>query len=59
MEGPSVTDVVFGGLCEPAFVCEHDGLGTVAQLELAEDARLAQLHRAGSNGELPGDLGVA
>ena len=48
----------FARLGEPAFVCEHYGLGPVAQAELGEDGRHAQFHRAGSNGLLLGDLGV-
>ena len=31
----SVTDVVVAGLGEPALVCEHDRLGTVAETKLA------------------------
>jgi hypothetical protein len=40
----SVTDVVIVGLGEPALVCEHIGLGTVAETKLGEDARSMGFH---------------
>ena len=48
----SVTDVVVAGLGDPALVCEHDRLGTVAETKLGEDARHVGFHGCRTDEEL-------
>src|SRR5215475_9836813 len=46
------------GVEEPCFVCEHDRLDAVAQIELLEDVRDVRLHGRVADVELLADLGV-